>query len=527
MKRRDFARSPINSHPRRGVVLVLVLVIVTLLSYSVYSFTERTLLEYTAVHSSHDHIQRRELAASAVELSKVAIHDPQTTGLHSGPVRLPKFSERGCSAAVIRRFPERGKPALFGLQDESARLNVNALPLESSDRDHSRDRLLVLPGMTVQIADAILDWMDCDDEPSEFGAESSWYTSQNPPYRPRQSRFEHLRELLLVRGITSDLLFGEDQNANGLLDPNEDDGSVTMPPDDENGILNRGWSEFLTLVSREGVLDADGIVKINLNQQDLAELYDELLPLLGPEMARYIVAMRMVEAKWPDDPSPDKVPGQPERQQEKAKLNLQNQPEFGSDDTDLNEVRGGIVLSSRPPQRIRSLVHLFGGQLRITIDEEDQILKSPWSSDPGVLSRQLPVVDQLLTTTEMTAIEGRINVNQASETVLNSIPPLTPAAARAIWRQQPAPEETPAEYDSVAWLVTRGILAPSDLRQIAEYVTVKGDVQGGIALGWYSDAEAVAAVQFVLDCSGFRHRLLLHRDLQVISRNRCGVNHHR
>ena len=32
------------------------------------------------------------------------------------------------------------------------------------------------------VADAILDWIDKDDEAREFGAESDYYNAQTPPY---------------------------------------------------------------------------------------------------------------------------------------------------------------------------------------------------------------------------------------------------------------------------------------------------------------------------------------------------------
>ena len=40
-----------------------------------------------------------------------------------------------------------------------------------------------------------------------------------------------LDELLLLRGVTPEFLFGEDLDRNGLLGPNEDDGDATAPPE--------------------------------------------------------------------------------------------------------------------------------------------------------------------------------------------------------------------------------------------------------------------------------------------------------
>ncbi len=77
----------------------------------------------------------------------------------------------------------------FGLEDESAKLNVNALLLaDKMVSGGARQVLMALPGMTEQMADGILDWIDPDDEPREFGAEVESYSMRIPPYAPRMGR---------------------------------------------------------------------------------------------------------------------------------------------------------------------------------------------------------------------------------------------------------------------------------------------------------------------------------------------------
>ncbi len=58
----------------------------------------------------------------------------------------------------------------FGVQDESARLNLNALvAVEKAAAGSGRALLMAIPGMTEDSADAILDWLDEDDETRELG----------------------------------------------------------------------------------------------------------------------------------------------------------------------------------------------------------------------------------------------------------------------------------------------------------------------------------------------------------------------
>lgn len=510
---------------RTGLVLVLVLVIITALSFAVYSFSQHTLLEYTATRSALDHEQRRQMALSAMELSEAVVRGSADQHLFErGPVHVGELFDPSGSVAIVRTLPMGTEHVQYGLRDESSKLNLNALAVELSERKRSRQRLLALPQMTVQIADALLDWMDADDRPSEFGAESSYYTSLRPPYRPGQERFSGLHELLLVRGVTEQLLFGEDTNGNGRLDPNEDDGSASLPDDNANGVLDRGWSENLTLVSREGVLRPDGELQIRLNQPDLALLYDQLLPGFGEDMALYVVAMRMRGARFPDDVIPPQTPDEEERRLkriETARRRLQEQLGTGPQQNRIhragNRVRGGLRLSSRPAYQIASLLDLFGGQVRITIDGEDQLLRSPWSADPGTLRRLLPSASELLTTSERTAIEGRININQATETVLQTIPGVTPGLARSIRQQQPKGNRRGQDNESISWLSTRGLVPVSQLRHLAPWITTGGDVQGGIALGWLENSKPVAGIDFLLDHSGSRRHVLRYRDLSALN----------
>jgi len=82
-----------------------------------------------------------------------------------------------------------------------------------------------LPDMTEEIADSILDFVDSDDDRRENGVESNFYSGLNPAYSAKNGPLDSLDELLLVNGVTPELLFGLDTNRNGILD---DSGWVTF-----------------------------------------------------------------------------------------------------------------------------------------------------------------------------------------------------------------------------------------------------------------------------------------------------------
>ena len=133
-------------------------------------------------------------------------------------------SQRANFSVLVPNIDDEGNLAgvRYGLEDESTRLNVNALLMADKLMENAgRDLLMGLPGMTEDVADAILDWMDEDDEAREYGCESDYYQGLSPPTIAKNGPLDTVEELLLVRGVTPQLLFGTDTNRNGMVDPNE------------------------------------------------------------------------------------------------------------------------------------------------------------------------------------------------------------------------------------------------------------------------------------------------------------------
>jgi len=80
------------------------------------------------------------------------------------------------------------------------------------------------------IVDSLIDWIDEDDKESDFGAESGYYQSLAKPYSCRNGPVQYIEELLLVKGITPELLFGTGEKP-GLADfitVYGDDGKVNL-----------------------------------------------------------------------------------------------------------------------------------------------------------------------------------------------------------------------------------------------------------------------------------------------------------
>lgn len=167
----------------------------------------------------------------------------------------------------------------FSLVDESSKLNLNTA---------TREMLEALPRMTPELAGAIIDWRDDDDEATSDGAESDTYLRRNPPYRCKNGRFESIEELRLLAGAETDILDGEDANRNGVLDPNENDSNLSLPLDNRDGRLDPGILEFVTVYSREPNTRTNGSPRLNVTSQNRTELNQLLRDTFGEQRANQI-----------------------------------------------------------------------------------------------------------------------------------------------------------------------------------------------------------------------------------------------
>jgi len=177
----------------------------------------------------------------------------------------------------IRHFRDGVEYA--GPMDEHSKFNVNLA---------TKAQLMGLPFMTPDTADAIIDWRDDNDEVEAFGAEGDYYANRGYKYRPRNSAFRSIAELELVAGCRPDYVRGEDWNLNGRLDPNENDGSRSLPDDKPDGYLDAGWSAYLTASSKGSNLNSSGQPKIYLRSTTSAALQDRLG--ISPEQAAALLA---------------------------------------------------------------------------------------------------------------------------------------------------------------------------------------------------------------------------------------------
>ena len=105
----------------------------------------------------------------------------------------------------------------FSITDESGKININTLTDSSGI---ILNNLLVNSDVEKEtadtIVDSILDWKDTDDLTRLHGAENDYYMSLPNPYKTKGANFDNLEELLLIKGVTSKILYGDGEKS-GLI----------------------------------------------------------------------------------------------------------------------------------------------------------------------------------------------------------------------------------------------------------------------------------------------------------------------
>ena len=169
---------------------------------------------------------------------------------------------------AIRHTEPGGYEEVDGPEDAHAKLNVNTL--DTAD-------LMMLEGMDETVAQSIHNWIHgVDDTALVTGADEGTYSGLRYPYRPREAPVRSLKELELIKDVDPRLVRGDDWNLNSRLDPNEDDGDASFPPDDANARLDAGWSQYLTAVSDGETWGASGQKRLDLTTATAEEIASRL-----------------------------------------------------------------------------------------------------------------------------------------------------------------------------------------------------------------------------------------------------------
>ncbi|MFM8271674.1 MAG: type II secretion system protein GspK, partial [Gemmata sp.] len=402
----------------------------------------------------------------------------------------------------------------YGAIDEGGKLNINSLIALDPTGEVLYNALLKVPNMTPEIADAIVDWVDADDTKRASGAESAEYQSLPNPYKAKNGPLNSLDELLLVQGVTPDLLYGGDRNRNGVFD----DGEAST---------DRGWSDYLTVYGRELNVDMAGTVRTYLNGDNLTTLQQQLTQQVGDELTTYILAAKLYTVTATD--ASGNLPSTTAAivtsggggsmtitisgAQPKAK------PVRAATADELRAaVQAKMATTFTGGKRIRSVADLLYSRITLPrpagakAEDPDVVAFSPMLANPALFATLLD------RTTVKQAVElvPRINVNSAPREVLMAVPNMTDELADAIIAARPGLAPTDPATVSGAWLITAAGVTPATYKKMEKYITGTSMVYRVQSVGYLAEGGPVARMEAVIDTNQGAPRFLHVRDLSEL-----------
>lgn len=223
----------------RGYILLIVLLISAFLVSFTSDFFLSTHTYISYIKRLKDDINSEFLSYSGYEIAK-AILDVDRLGL--GGSFMPNLSNdrsidsyKDIWALDFPEIPIMDYQLKVEIADENSKINISALAndkVEKTPYYTILQRFLMNMGLSLDIADALVDWVDPDDVRFPYGAESSgYYYNLTPSYSAKNGRLDCINEIMLVKGISPEIYYGIGGGNYGieknLVDDNK--GDVTIP----------------------------------------------------------------------------------------------------------------------------------------------------------------------------------------------------------------------------------------------------------------------------------------------------------
>ena len=367
----------------RGSALILTLTVLIVLASLALTMSRTMRSESFAATNQVAQLQADATAKGAVEYLRTILTSTNGTLPDDSVIQSQAVPAGQGYFWIIKHDHTNDSTYSFGLTDEAGKLNLNVATL---------DMLSALPNMTPDVAGNIVSWRSAagTSTATGSGADSSYYLALPTPYNAKNSTFESVEELLMVSGMNTTLLYGNDLNRNGIADPSDADGSggsgLGATPLSKSSSLGSGLSG-----SGSPGSSSPGASSPNLNGVDHG-LYD------------YVTV-------YSSEPNTS-ISGN-------ARVNVNS----------ANGQLASLLTSNLSGARVSDVMALVRANrpFRNVIDFYYRC---------GLTTDEFKLISDQLTTATGPTLTGMVNLNSASKEILMCLPNLTDADASAIISQR-------------------------------------------------------------------------------------------
>jgi general secretion pathway protein K len=225
----------------RGMALMLTILVISLILVITLRFNTSMRASLTSASNLQDNVALDYMAKSIFNAARAILSaDAEESGFDS---LHEDWANLAVASQYFSYFFSRGQGGMK-IIDHSGRLQINSLLKKKEEGwlvDEEQENIWINLLSTEEfeldeeevkgIIEAVIDWIDENDDALGFGgAESSYYQGLEVPYEPRNGPVEFVEELLLVRGITPELYYGTEDIPGlvTLVTPHGTDGKINI-----------------------------------------------------------------------------------------------------------------------------------------------------------------------------------------------------------------------------------------------------------------------------------------------------------
>ncbi len=243
-----------RSAPQKGMALFIVLWVLAILMVTVLSFSFLTRTETHATLVFKENAARKFLAEAGIQRAVLEIYYRRQNvnnastpeGFQPWKADGTAYSDRvGDGSYKVRIIGEDGKLDI----NKSSGVLLKNLLLNSGLKDDEADT----------IVDSLMDWKEPSGLTRLHGAGSDYYKSLPIPYEVKGAPFDTVEELLLVKGVTPFVMYG-DADRKGIVD--------FLTVNSDGGLINLNYAPREVIMSIPGMTSdmADAIIQYRQGQ---------------------------------------------------------------------------------------------------------------------------------------------------------------------------------------------------------------------------------------------------------------------
>lgn len=509
---------------RRGMVLLVVMIIVLLIALAGYGFSYQMRTAYVESRLAREQAESRLAAWSGVEFAAAVLKvSPQQRsaagGVESnaalfagrsvaaddaGDDRSPtwRFSILAPAEAVAGNSQMEAESFRLGMENESAKLHLpTLLAWNRIQPGAAKVALMNLPGATEAMVDALIAMQetrlaafqsDLDCSAPLFMASTPGQTSigttfsNGPAGLAGTKQIGSLGRPSLLDSVASaraqatgggsqlrEVWQGSDLNQNYRLDPLE----KSLSGSAEQGL--RAWRQLLTCCQGQRNETWDGRPCIYLNNPELSDLHRQLSERWPVEWANYVIAYRQY--------GPAASTSAP---------NLVSQAARASTSPASNASSAKSVpviplsewtpdLSVAPKFSIRNPMELVGRGVEVVHRDGGRgRLNSPFADDNGGYGEYLARLLDEATVIPGPCVTGKVDILHAPREVLLAIPGMEPGTVDRILTARQGDGASREGRQSAAWLLLEGIVDRATFARLHAWCGSRSDVYTAQCVGF-------------------------------------------